>query len=157
VRMLPFRIAKSLVRAGKLRISFTFRRAVAVPAIVKAQQAVATFHAPLQLGGVPGPALAGVRVVGSGWLSVAVLPVGDVSSAVGGPQPGAVPAEPAQGAQALALLRILLNSAAKVHGSWGSGRLLRSSLFSVLITNNGKVLIGAVTPAVLYADAAKVK
>ena len=51
----------------------------------------------------------------------------------------------------------LLNSAARVHGAWGSGGLLRTSLFSVLITNNGKVLIGAVTPAVLYADAAKVK
>ena len=56
-----------------------------------------------------------------------------------------------------ALIHTLLNAATKVHGSWGSGRLLRTSLFSVLITSKGDVLIGAVTPAVLYADAAKVK
>jgi hypothetical protein len=44
-----------------------------------------------------------------------------------------------------------------VHGAWGSGRLLRSSLLSVLFTSQGTVLAGAVTPAVLYADAAAVK
>ena len=44
-----------------------------------------------------------------------------------------------------------------MHGSWGSGRLLRTSLFSVLITSNGRVLIGAVTPSVLYAAAAQAK
>ncbi len=120
---------------------------------------------------LPGAA-PGVQVLGSGWLSVAVLPLGNTlpglspspakrlipnSSPVGGPHPLLLPAGSAQGAQIFALLRILLNSAAPVHGTWGSGRLLRTSLFSVLITNNGKVLIGAVTPAVLYADAAKVK
>jgi hypothetical protein len=117
------------------------------------------------------PALASdVKVLGSGWLSVAVLPVGNqlgeispwpakrpVSNAAPGSGTLVTPGGPAQGAQILALLRVLLNSAAPVHGTWGSGRLLRTNLFSVLITNNGKVLIGAVTPAVLYADAAKVK
>ncbi len=44
-----------------------------------------------------------------------------------------------------------------VHGAWGSGRLLHTSLVSVLITSTGHVLMGAVTPAVLYADAAQVK
>jgi hypothetical protein len=44
-----------------------------------------------------------------------------------------------------------------VSGSWGSGHLLRTTLFSVLITNNGHVLIGAVQPSVLYADAARLK
>jgi hypothetical protein len=81
----------------------------------------------------------GVRVLGKGWLSVVVIPTGNALSS---PSP---------------LLHILLNSAAPVHGTWGSGRLLRTSLFSVLITSNGKALIGAVTPDVLYADAAKVK
>jgi outer membrane lipoprotein-sorting protein len=56
-----------------------------------------------------------------------------------------------------AMLGALLRAATAVHGSWGSGRLLTTSLISVLITNNGKVLIGAVTPAVLYADAAHLK
>ena len=57
----------------------------------------------------------------------------------------------------LAILGALLRSAKPVHGTWGSGRLLTTSLVSVLITSNGKILIGAVTPSVLYADAAQVK
>jgi hypothetical protein len=54
----------------------------------------------------------------------------------------------------LAVLRALLHATTAVSGSWGHGRLLRASLLSVLITSNGRVLFGAVTPAVLYADAA---
>jgi hypothetical protein len=61
----------------------------------------------------------------------------------------AVPAGPD-----LAALRALLLATKPVHGSWGSGRLLTTSLLSVLITSNGRVLAGAVTPAVLYSDAA---
>jgi len=56
-----------------------------------------------------------------------------------------------------AMLQVLLRAAKPVHGKWGSGRLLRTSLFSILITAKGPVLVGAVTPAVLYADAAGVK
>jgi hypothetical protein len=55
------------------------------------------------------------------------------------------------------LLGLLLKAAKPVHGSWGSGRLLRTSLISVLLTSKGQLLVGAVTPAVLFADAAKVK
>ena len=51
----------------------------------------------------------------------------------------------------------LLGAAHPVHGAWGSGRLLRTSLVSMLITSTGHVLVGAVTPAVLYAAAAHVK
>ena len=50
------------------------------------------------------------------------------------------------------MLRALLLATKPVHGKWGSGRLLTTSLFSVLITSNGRVLAGAVTPAVLYSD-----
>jgi len=57
---------------------------------------------------------------------------------------------------ATGLLGLLLKAAKPVHGPWGSGRLLRTSLVSVLITSKGQLLAGAVTPAVLYADAAKV-
>ena len=59
--------------------------------------------------------------------------------------------------QAMALLGVLQKAATPVHGSWGSGRLLHTSLLSVLVTSKGELLAGAVTPAVLYADAAKVK
>src|SRR5215472_7742024 len=101
-------------------------------------------------------AVPAVKVLGSGWLSVAVIPAGDAlagfsPSSAKQPHPLALPAGSAPAGQISALLRILLNSAAPVHGTWGSGRLLRTNLFSALITSNGKVLMGAVTPAVLYA------
>jgi outer membrane lipoprotein-sorting protein len=54
----------------------------------------------------------------------------------------------------LAVLHALLKASTPVKGSWGSGRLLSSSLLTVLITSNGRILAGAVTPSVLYADAA---
>jgi len=50
----------------------------------------------------------------------------------------------------------MLGAAHPVHGAWGSGRLLHTSLVSMLITN-GHVLIGAVTPSALYAAAAHVR
>ena len=53
------------------------------------------------------------------------------------------------------VIRALLKSATPVSGSWGSGRLVRTSLISMLITNNGRVLVGAVTPQVLYSAAAQ--
>jgi hypothetical protein len=42
-----------------------------------------------------------------------------------------------------------------VSGSWGSGHLLSGSLFSALITDDGKVLVGAVAPEKLYEAAGK--
>jgi hypothetical protein len=51
----------------------------------------------------------------------------------------------------------LLRAARPVHGSWGSGRLITTSLLSILITDSGRYLIGAVQPSVLYADAAQLQ
>jgi hypothetical protein len=52
-------------------------------------------------------------------------------------------------------LRALLLATSPVHGSWGSGRLLQTTLFSVLVTSKGQILAGAVSPSVLYADVAR--
>ena len=85
-------------------------------------------------------------VLGQDWLSVAVLPAGMPARPAGS---SATPdGSPAQAFVALQA------AATPVHGSWGSGRLLRTSLVSVLMTN-GHILIGAVQPSVLYADAAQ--
>ena len=59
-------------------------------------------------------------------------------------------------AKGAAVLGAMLGAAHPVHGAWGSGRLLHTSLVSMLITG-GHVLIGAVAPSVLYADVAQVK
>jgi outer membrane lipoprotein-sorting protein len=109
-----------------------------------------------------------IRLIGTGWLTVASLPESSLATLSGGASGGdllpfrhsassrapgsAAPGSHDPGGQALAgsLLAGLLNSAPRVSGSWGSGRLIRTSLLSVLVTSTGRVLIGAVTPAVLY-------
>jgi hypothetical protein len=82
----------------------------------------------------PGPCTR--RTFGSSWTTVVAFPAGT-------------------GQQAAGPLGLLLRAAKPVHGSWGSGRLLTTSLLSVLVTSDGTVLAGAVTPDTLYADAAQ--
>ncbi len=82
------------------------------------------------------------QVIGKGWLSVLVLSAGTTPS---GPAAGPLGGD----------LGAALSAATPVHGRWGSGRLLRTSLVSVLLEDNGTVLAGAVQPSVLYAVAAK--
>jgi outer membrane lipoprotein-sorting protein len=55
----------------------------------------------------------------------------------------------------LAPLQALLVASRPVSGSWGSGRLLQTTLLTVLVTSKGQILVGAVSPSVLYADVAK--
>jgi len=83
-------------------------------------------------------------VVGTGWTSVLVakLPADEA---------GAKGAKGGEVAQAQGLIDAL----PKVSGAWGSGRLLAGSLFSVLLTDDGKVLVGAVAPEKLYEAAGK--
>ena len=44
-----------------------------------------------------------------------------------------------------------VNALPKVSGAWGSGRVLEGTLFSLVLTDNGRVAIGAVAPDALYA------
>jgi outer membrane lipoprotein-sorting protein len=89
----------------------------------------------------PATATADRKVVGTGWTSVLVakLPKAD-AAATGSDAKGSTAAQ-AQG---------LINSLPKVSGTWGSGHLLSGSLFSALITDDGRVLVGAVAPEKLY-------
>jgi hypothetical protein len=73
-------------------------------------------------------------VLGSGWTSVAVLPAG--AARAGG----------ASGAQ---LAKVLEQASQPVSGAFGTGRLLTSSLVSVLVLDDGRVLAGAVAGDVL--------
>jgi hypothetical protein len=98
------------------------------------------------------PATVGVSTIGSGWLTVLELPSAALTS--GSPGQGPVSANNASGDSA-AVLQALFASARLTHGAWGTGRLLRTSLISVLITDNGSTFVGAVQPSVLYAAATK--
>jgi outer membrane lipoprotein-sorting protein len=44
----------------------------------------------------------------------------------------------------------MLGSLPEVSGTWGSGHLLRSSIFSVVLTDDGRIAVGAVAPSMLY-------
>ena len=105
-----------------------------------------------------------VRVIGKNWLQVAVLPASALSQLTGQGNAASVAGQAARSASGgggsvsgQAVFGALLGSAHPVHGAWGSGRLLHTTLASILITSTGHVLVGAVTPAVLYAAAAHVK
>ena len=107
-------------------------------------------------GGAKANTDSGVATIGSGWLTVLKLP----SSALtpGAPAPGsgssAGPGGASSAGDSSAVLGALLASATPVHGAWGTGRLLRTSLVSVLMTDQGSTFVGAVQPSVLYAAAA---
>src|SRR5208283_2868942 len=89
--------------------------------------------------------------VGKSWLTVADLPQSVLSSVTGNKATGS--AGSGLSGDTGPIINALLRSATPVSGSWGSGRLVQTSLISMLITNNGRVLVGAVTPSVLYAAA----
>src|SRR6202035_5825108 len=93
-----------------------------------------------------------VATIGSGWLTVLDLPgTGLTAPSAGGS--GNSPSGNSPSADSAAALNALLRSATPVSGAWGSGRLLRTSLISVLITDSGRTFVGAVQPSVLYAAA----
>ena len=89
------------------------------------------------------PGSGGPTVIGSGWTSVAVI-----RGAAGPPD-----AAGATGESTNAQLGALVQAAEPVSGSYGSGRLLRTALVSALLLDDGRVLVGAVTPEVLEAAA----
>jgi outer membrane lipoprotein-sorting protein len=75
------------------------------------------------------------KVVGSGWTSVLVAQL---------------PAQVA-GATQDKQLQGLLSSVPKVTGDWGSGRVIDGTLFSAVLSDDGRVAVGAVAPDALFA------
>ena len=44
----------------------------------------------------------------------------------------------------------IMQSLTPVSGKWGSGRLLNGKAFSAVITNDGRIAVGAVNPQSLF-------
>ncbi|MFF0340917.1 outer membrane lipoprotein carrier protein LolA [Kribbella sp. NPDC004875] len=85
-----------------------------------------------------GAAEAKPTVIGTGWESVAMVKGVQTAGLTGnGP------------------LAQLLAKAPTVQGSWGKGKVLTSKMVSALITDDGRVFVGLVTPDTLQAAAAK--
>ncbi|WP_328470067.1 hypothetical protein OHA21_03545 [Actinoplanes sp. NBC_00393] len=80
------------------------------------------------------------KVIGEGWTTIvsAKLPESPDKAIAGADKDEAKLAES------------FLGTMPKVSGSWGSGRLLSGALFTVLLTDDGRVFAGAVTPEALY-------
>jgi hypothetical protein len=79
-------------------------------------------------------------VVGEGWTSVVIAKVP--------PQATASPQASPSGKPGLQIQNL-----PPVSGPWGSGHVLTSRLFTVLFTNDGRTLAGAVPPSLLYQAA----
>jgi hypothetical protein len=98
--------------------------------------------APTATGRVRPSTPADLRATGTGWgrVMVAKLPA----------TAGGQPSTPG-GSGASALPQLLGQILPAVSGPWGSGRLLEGTLFSVVVTDDGRVAAGAVAPETLYA------
>ncbi|MDM4718225.1 sigma-E factor regulatory protein RseB domain-containing protein [Micromonospora sp. WMMA1363] len=77
-----------------------------------------------------------VRTVGEGWTTVVVVRVDDAARS------DASADRPDLGG--------LAGQLPAVSGDWGSGRLFRSDLVTALLTDDGRLIAGAVTPERLY-------
>ena len=90
------------------------------------------------------------KVVGTGWTSVLVAkvpsPDASASSSAGASGTPGVTAD-----KSISQLMKFVELLPKKLGSWGSGHLMAGTAFSVLLTDDGRLVIGAVTPEGLYA------
>jgi outer membrane lipoprotein-sorting protein len=111
--------------------------------------AVVTEHAVAGESGLePGPGLATGQlaeptVVGTGWEQVVIGSV--PADLIGGQDPAT--GSPGPGAGALALLQALPTTT----GAWGSGRIVNGTLFSAILTDDGRYAVGAVPSEALAA------
>jgi hypothetical protein len=85
-------------------------------------------------------------VVGTGWSQVLVGRI-PADALTGGSADGSSGATSSAGTQALALLQAL----PRTSRSWGSGSVLNGTLFSVILTDDGRFAIGAVGTKALGA------
>jgi outer membrane lipoprotein-sorting protein len=84
-----------------------------------------------------------VKTVGDGWTTVVVLPFQALDLKVKMPkEQGDGPT----GQDTNAIVDALLKSAKPVSGTWGSGKVIQTKLVSALLTDDGRLLVGAVTP-----------
>nr|WP_246299598.1 hypothetical protein [Nocardioides panaciterrulae] len=89
------------------------------------------------------------QVVGSGWSTVVVAQLPSPSPSADSPNSSGGNAGSPGGPGGMSLPS-LLRMLPQVSGSWGSGHLLAGTLFSAVLTDDGRVAVGAVPPTTLY-------
>ncbi len=97
-------------------------------------------------------------VSGTGWASVVVakIPPQLLLDALSGAARGEQGRDSGQGGSdrgrdGASGIAGALAALPKVSGDWGSGRVLRGTLFSAVLSDDGRVAVGAVPPETLYA------
>jgi outer membrane lipoprotein-sorting protein len=93
------------------------------------------------------------KIVGEGWTTIAIAKGPKLDELNGLPKAAEESKNP-EAADAAKLAEGLLGTVTPVSGAWGSGKLLSGALFSVLLTDDGRIIAGAVTPEALYKAAA---
>ncbi len=91
------------------------------------------------------------KTVGSGWTTVLVAAMPDVSHSTPAPSPDGCAAGGLPQDLGIGSLGRITAALPAVSGSWGSGHLLSGTIVSVVVTADGRLAAGAVPPAVLYA------
>lgn len=115
-------------------------------------------QAPGMLRGMSGASL-DPQVIGSDWVTVVELHGIDLNSLAN----AASSSDGGQGkhndtglfnGDISSYLDALIGAGKQVSGAFGSGKLYTTDFLSMLITNDGRLFVGSVTPSVLEADAA---
>ncbi|MEV0645748.1 hypothetical protein AB0I28_10850 [Phytomonospora sp. NPDC050363] len=81
----------------------------------------------------------GLEVIGEGWTAVAEFTSVELADLLAGKQVEGASPQTGEG------INRLLESLPSVSGPWGSGRVFSSTLVNALITDDGRILVGAVT------------
>ncbi|MBO0512152.1 LolA family protein [Streptomyces beijiangensis] len=89
----------------------------------------------------------GMKVIGKGWTSIAAFDTGGKGLDAGGP------AEKGKGGAGPDAQKFLDSLGDKVSGTFGSGTVFHTRLINALMTDDGKVYVGAVDKAALVAAA----
>jgi outer membrane lipoprotein-sorting protein len=82
------------------------------------------------------------KIIGSGWSTVVVAPFS---------LPAAQEDASGSAADSAAQLSGILKALPTTSGAWGSGHVLQGTLFSLVLTDDGRVALGAVEPDQLYS------
>lgn len=114
----------------------TDKGTLTVPAVPPRQHRVNPAPTAPSAGALPRP-----DVVGSGWSAVLVTTMPKSTDS----QPGSSQSDVRQ------QLAPVLGALPQVSGAWGRGRLLEGTLFSAVLADDGRLAVGAVAPAQLYA------
>ena len=98
-------------------------------------------------------------VVGAGWSTIVVadLPADGLADLAEAGQAGPGPRGHSGGADPAATALALLEALPATSGDWGTGRVLKGTLFSAIVTDDGRIALGAVSPDALGAALASAR